>query len=504
MPGTTIETAVRTGPSATAGGPGTRYFVTGQSFKGPTGREGEPGYVLARSLAELREQVGGVVPFGFVDDDARVFFEELFEGGADLCFARVAGDAAAAASHTFQTAGALAAVKVDAVTVGSWANAGGGEAVKVAIAAGNPGTVNVSVLVNDVIVEVFRNLGTNADIAAALLGSDWVRGTDLGPVGGALPAPIAATALAGGANDSASVTAADLTDAFARFTDDLGSGVCAVPGYSADLVEAALEAHCKASRSPRIAYVNGAPGTTDVEAEADVAALQNSDGGEFVGYFWPSLVITNGPRSTKVVSPTGYMAAVRARAFAFGGGPWEVPAGDLAVVRSSVVVGTDVAVTDARADELDAAGVSVIRTVNGRAEAYGYRSLFVVAHPLDENPYELLKERDILNWLTVEARRIMSSDVFRTIDGQGRRLKRLEGELRGLCMTVRQAGGIFPLYDDAGALLDEGFTVDAGTSLNTRATLQQNRLRAALAVRTSPSAAKIELLITKASLTAGV
>lgn len=505
MPGTKITTAVRTGPSATLGGPGTRYFVVGQSEKGPSGRAGEPGYVLARSLAELRTAIGAPAAYSFIDDDARVFFEQLGDAGADICFARVAGPAAAAATVTKNTAGALAAVKFDASSVGTWANAAGSEPVTVEGVAGTAGSLTINVYVKGALVETFPNNATNADIAAALTKSAYVRGTDLAPVGGALPAVFAPTALAGGNGDTAAVTAAMLTAALARFTDDLGSGVIGIPGMPAAQVVAGLKAHCKAAGSPRIFYTADLPGTTDVQAAANVAALQDSDGGEFGGYFWPSLTITNGPRATKSIQPLGFEAANRAKAFAFGGGPWEVPAGELARATSSSVLGTDVAVTDLRADQLDALGVSVIRTIDGAPTTYGYRSLYVIPTPLAENPYELLKERDVLNWLVVEARKILRQPVFRTIDGQGRLLARIAGELRGLCESVVALGGIYPLRDDdTGELLDEGFTVDAGSALNPRASLQQNRLRAALTARTSPSAAQIELLITKASLTAGV
>lgn len=504
MPGIKITTAVRTGPSASRGGPGTRYFITGQSDKGPTGRPGEPGYVLASSLAELRSQVGGLVPYGFVDDDARVFFEELGDAGADLAFARVAGNAAAAAFTILDTAAALDAVRVEAVSVGTWANAGGSEALSVQPVAGTVGTITINVFVNGERVESFPNNSTNAEIAAALTKSAYVRGIDLGPVGGALPAAAGApVALAGGNSDSAAVTAADLTDAFERFTDDLGIGVIAVPGYPADQVAAGLQAHAQAHS--RIFYSYGDVDDDDVDAVAGAAALLNSDGGEFGGYLWPALTISNGPRSTKDVTPGGYAAAQRARAMAVAGGPWEVPAGDLAASRSSSVIAPNKAVTDARADELDAAHVSVIRTIDGRAELYGYRSLFVVAHPLDEDPYELLKERDVLNWLVDRAGKIMRGDVFRVIDGKGRRLAQLKGELLGLCQSVEASGGLFPIRDDVtGEVIDPAFSVETDAALNTRATLGQNRLRAAMTVRTSPTAASVELLLTKASLTAGV
>lgn len=479
--GVTTRTETRSGPAPTPRSPGSTYFVVGLTERGPTDEA-----VRVTSMAEYRAIFGDRFAAGYVYDDLTSFFED---GGSRAWVARGVGAAADVATTTLNDdAGAPApTLRLDAVDEGEWGNE-----VTREVLAGPVANSRVIVLRYRGQEERFT-ITSPADAVTKLELSKWVRGTDLGSVTVApnnLPAVTAEAALAGGTDNRAAVTAVTLTDLLDdRFPRELGDGFVTVPGYHADDVAEALDAHATANERIWAAHV----GEDETRQDALAAAAEyNTDAGGIL-YPWP--LIREG-RTLRRIPPTGYAAAARARAHDLEG-PWRAPIGELTASDYLAGLADDVGVDDAR--DLDAGRVSVLRRVGSSIRLYGWRSL-----SLDEENYALLNQRDLLNRIEVGARDILERFVGETIDGEGRLLARINGELRGFLAPMARAGGLYARYDGDGNLLDPGYSVTTSPEVNTPGVLAANRVHATLTVRPSPTAAEIDLTITKAGFLAAV
>lgn len=482
MPGVNVRTATRSGPVNPAIPPSGRYFVSAQFERGRTDVAQR-----VRSLAELEVLYGGRVSYGAGYDDLRTFFEE---GGTDAYVIRTVGPAATKGTHTYMDgAGTPAAsLKVDALSAGAWSTG-----VTVAVSAGSAGGATYKLTVDGPLeddVEVYDNLTTAADGVAALTSSAYVRGTDMG---GLKPANITATALSAGTDDRASITATHMTNALALFGPELGSGAVAVPGYPSSTVGAAILAHAKTNR--RLGLLAVAVGTNDAGYLSAADALIDEDA-EFLGLFGPWVRVPLGGGATKLISPEGYVAAVRARAH-LEAGPWAAPAGERAIAR--FVVGVERELTRAQGDTFDEGQVSAIRTIAGTTRLYGWRSLST-----DADNYALLTGRDVLNAVAVELEVRLERYVFQTIDSSGRLYASIAGECIGVLDPMRVAGGLYASYAEDGTQIDPGYSVDTGPTVNTTAVIQANTVAVVVALRVSPVGTLIDVTIVKAGLTASV
>ena len=477
--GINIRTATRSGPvnpSVPASG---RYFAVGQFDRGRTDVAQR-----VRSLAELEVRYGARVSYGAAYDDLRMFFEE---GGTEAYVVRVVGPAATVGTLTLNGAGAVPAVRVDALGGGAWSTG-----VKITVSAGSLAST-IKVLVDGPLVgdeETYDNLTSAADVASALAVSKYVKGTDLG---GPIPVALAATALSAGADDRAAITATHMVAGLDKFDVSLGAGAVAIPGYSASLVGAGLMAHAKAI-GRRLAILAGPRGATDSDYTT-LAATRVAPDGEFGGVFGPWVEVPLGNGITKLVSPEGYVAAKRALRH-LEVGPWAAPIGEPSAAR--FVVNTERQITRTQGNTLEEAQVNPIRMIQGAARIYGYRSL-----SSDVANYALLTGRDVLNYVAAEADTRLERFVGRTIDGKGQLLASVAAELVGILDPMRQAGGLYERVVD-GELIDPGYSVDVGDTVNTAAVLNANTAAAVVALRVSPTAALIDLTIVKAGLTATV
>lgn len=492
MPGVNVRTATRSGPVNAAVPAAGRYFVAGILERGRTDAP-----VRVRSLAELEVLFGGRIASGFVYDDLRTYFEE---GGSEAYVLRVVGPAATLGTLTLMDG---AGVPVGTVAVDSLGAYAGSTAVEVAVVEGSiAGTRKLEVYFGSVgdadakPVESFDNLDSPAMVVTALEASRYVRGRNLGSVTAPpanLPAVAPRAPLTAGSADAPGVTAAVLVAALERFGAELGAGVVAIPGYPSSATAAGLKAHAKATR--RLFLTGVAPGSSVADARNAAAALIAPDG-EYGGLVYPHVRIPAPGGAVRVVPAEGYAAAMRARAHREAG-PYRAPAGEIA--RARFVLGPERELTKAEGNELDEAGVSVIRTVAGSTRLYGWRSL-----SNDLSNYALLTGRDTLNVLAVEAEARLEQYVFRSIDGKGQLYGEVEAELIGLVDPMARAGGLFANVDDEGNVLDPGYGVDTGPTVNTQAVQNANTVAAVLAVRVSPVGTLIDLTIVKAGLTASV
>lgn len=498
MPGVNVRTATRSGPVNAAVPASGGYGVVGMTERGRTDVAQR-----VRSLAEFQVLYGGRFAAGFLYDDLRTFFEE--EGG-EAYVVRKVGPAATSGEHTFADTAAQPTLTVTALGEGA-------ASADIEVTVERPGTLagTFKLIVEDTasgIRETYDNLVTPADAVEALNGSQLVRGTDEGSATAApgdQPAATAATALSAGADDAAAVTAAQLVDGLDlldgdQLTSAVGGptsdpvGVVAIPGYTGATITAGLKAHAKAN--DRLYYTPAPVGSSVGDAKALAQGLLAPDG-EYGGVFYPPRVrIPLETGGTKLVSPEGYLAALRARAHR-DVGPWQAPAGERGVAK--FVLGPEVALTRAEADDLDDNNVNAIRTIAGTTRLYGYRSL-----SSDEANYALLIGRDVLNTYVKAAEVRLERYVFRTIDAQGRLFASIAGTLKALVEPMRAAGGLYERRADNGDVLDPGYSIDVGPTVNTDAVLAANEVHAVLAMRVSPVGTLIALTIVKAGLTASV
>lgn len=481
MPGVVVTPSLRTGPSAVTGNLASVTFAAGLTERGPSNVA-----TLITSVGAF-ERVYGVRQSysGALYDAVRVFFEE---GGSQIYIARVVGAAAAAGilSLSDRAATPLPTLKIAAVNPGAYSTE-----LTVAISDVTAGFV-VTVARNGVQVEA---LGPYADVPSAVTGintqSVTVRATNLASTSvGVLakPAVKAATALAAGSDDRTSVTATTVTNAVnTLFPKGLGVGAVIAPGYTADLVGAALIAHCKANR--RIALLS-APVGSDIPTMVALAATITADG-DYAGLFGPWVVIPDGS-ATRIIDPVGYIAGIRANAIN-NNGFWQRPAGTFGLAK--FVINTEYPLDESANNTLAAGGVSGIINYPVGPELFGWYSLSA-----DKTNFLLLSTRDSLNSLTGQVEAILHDFVWRTIDGTGRVFGEIEGALQGLLQPIADAGGVFPWVDTDGTVMDPGYSVQVDSTLNPVTQLGQNIISAAIGVRFSPAIATLLVSIYQAGL----
>lgn len=487
MPGTIIRTATRSGPVNPPMPESARYFVVGQFERGPI-----DGPQLVRSAAELERYFGTATGYSAAYSDLVTYFEE---GGSEALAIRVVGATATAGSVTLNDrAGApLATLKINAANPGGWSSR-----VSVRIGAGKlAATYALEVLVDGLVVEKYDNLASSAAAVGAIAGapSRFIRAVDLGAAttgASALPA-VGTFVLSAGNDQRATITAADMTAALDLLGDGYGGGVVAIPGYSADLVGEALKAHTKETN--RLGLLAAPIGSTEAEETALADELIAADG-EYLGLIAPWVRVPSSATTSKLISPEGYAAAMRARAHR-DAGPWRPAAGEVAIAR--YVLGPERAIGRAEGDRLDDAGVSAIRTIAGTTRLYGWRSLSD-----DLVNYALLTGRDTLNYVSHAVEAALEPLVFQPIDGRGHFLGRIETAVLGVLEPLRKAEALYPATDEVGVELDPGYSVDVGPTVNTPALLAANRAAVVAGVRISPVGAVIEALFVKAGLTAAV
>lgn len=479
MPGVSVTTTTRSGPSPALRTPSGQYFVVGLTDHGSTTAP-----IKVRGMADAIAAVGSRVSYGSVHDSLRMFFDE---GGECAYIARVVGGSATKGTYTFadRAGSPVNTIRVDAANAGSWSSG-----LKVQITNGSlADTFRMIVTLNGQVVQTETNIATPAEAVTRFASSEYIRVVDLSSATAAPnnnPAVIAATALSAGDDDRASVAVDDYVDALDLFTADLGDGCVAIPGQYDEDIWAGIDEHCQATN--RIGLLSAISSADDSDLLDRAAELDS----EYVGLFAPWIIISDGSGGRRTVSPEGYVAGVRARAHEQVG-PWRVPAGEIAISNSILDLATDFTTT--QADTLNDGRVSVIRPIAGTFRLYGWRSL-----SSDEDNYRHLKDRDLLNALTVQAKQRLEKYVFEPIDSTGHLLSLISGDLVNMCMPIARAGGLYARINEAGEEVDPGYVVDTGPSVNSTASLALNKVKVKLSVRISPVGELIELLIEKVDL----
>lgn len=474
MPGVIVETSTQPGATGLVEPVGATFFVAGLAERGDSVNP-----IEVRSMAEYAQKLGGRVSYGALYDALTLFFSE---GGSRALVARVVGAGATLGTLMLADRAGTPAntVRLDAKNAGAWSTQVTVEVLDGVLA----DTFTVLVRLNGVLVEQYRDQANPTDFVAALNArSALLTATNMGSATAAPsnnPAVLAATALSAGDDNRAAVNAAALVAALARFSPELGTGAVAIPGQAASAVGSGLQAHALAHG--RIALLAPALNSNIAAAKAEADPLRDDVDGSSSGFFYQWLTIPDGAGGTRTVSPEAFVAAKRSEAIRLAG-PWRAPAA--AQGRSRYAIAATPKVTRAELDDLANSRINAFRDFGGEVRLYGWRSLSI-----DAQNFLFLSARDTLNYIAQVAEAVLEEYVAETVDGSGRFLGRLEGEIRGVLEPIRADGGLFELDD-------EGYSVDVSEAVNTAEVLAAGEVRAVVGVRISPIAETIRLYLSK-------
>jgi hypothetical protein len=208
------------------------WFVTGLTEKGPL----TP--TLVRSLNDFTRIYGGRVGYSVLYDAVEGFFRE---GGARIYVSRVVGPNPVSSFVVLNDSGAAATLRVQASSVGDWANgATGGLKVQV-VAGANAGEFVLVVTLNGVEVTRSPSLVDKVAAIAWAEGNQYITLIDQASTND--PAIIGATNLTGGTDDRAAVTDTQWGIAIDRFTTDLGTGMVSAPGRTTNAAYIQIMGH---------------------------------------------------------------------------------------------------------------------------------------------------------------------------------------------------------------------------------------------------------------------
>jgi phage tail sheath protein FI len=451
------------------------WFVAGLAEKGPTSP------VLITSMAEYAEFFGVRVSYGLLYDALDAFFHE---GGNRAYVQRVLGPAAVSASRNLLDAGAAITLVATALNPGDWAND-----VDIAVVAGVGGGTFVLVI-REGAVEVERSPDL-ADQAAAIAwsqSSDYIRLT-----AGASsndPAVAAAALLTGGTDDRASITDTHWLVALDKFEKELGPGQVSYPGRTTGTAHTQLLAHAAANR--RIALLDFPDTSSKTTLIAAAAAITAN--GRWGAAFAPWAIIPGvAPGTTRTVPYSAVEAGIMARNDVSY--PANVPAaGELGANRYSIGL-SQPKWNQSDIEDLNEAGVNVVRYVYGEIRTYGFRTL---ADPVLESNWLMLGgSREVMS-VAAQGEEILERFVFDQIDGRGLLFSQLDGELTAMLQTEYAANALY------GATPGEAFHVDVGSTVNTPASIAAGELRAVVSIRTSPMAEYVVMELVKVPVTQAV
>lgn len=489
MPGVTITTAVRTGPTSATVRDSSQAFFVGLAQRGPVDEA-----VLVQSLAEFEETFGTYVTYAYLHPTVQTFFEE---GGTQCYIARVVGPDATTATRVLNEGGVGGSdcITLTANGPGDWAHN-----MDIQVTASSS-LRNIKLFYNDDLVYQTGNKATTTALVNAInnsaIASKYMSAVKLTDD---LPQVESATAFGAGSNtdgdddrsaDEVATTFTAYVDALELFLDSYGTGAVVCP--ETHEINTDLIAH--ANSYSRVALLHLEEAATD--AAGDAATLGAEDHSEHAAVFYPWVYVpTDVAGVNRLIPPTGFVAGKRALAHNQTG-PHQPYAGLISSAR--FVNGVEVDVNRTLGDSLDADYVNAIRVIANTVRIYGARSLST-----DTDNFRFITIQDTVNSVVVEANASMEDLVFSVVDGRGGLFASIEGRLTAICERMKSIGALYEAYDANGKLIDPGYSVKCDTSINTTAQLAEGTIKAQLGVRVSSVGDKIEVTIIKSNLTSSV
>jgi phage tail sheath protein FI len=483
MPGVTISTAVRTGPSNTTVRDSSQAFFVGLAERGPSGEA-----IKVNSLAEFESIFGGYVSYSYLQPTVQAFFEE---GGTQAYITRVVGPDATSGTRVLVNS-TTTVIQLHAVGEGAWSS----NLTSEVVASGD--LRNIRIRYNGDIIFTTGLKATNTELVSAIntnaLISNYLTATLVVP--GTLVAAMSATAFSAGTDDRDDDTVdttpfAAYTSALDTFLDSYGPGAVSCPETVS--INTALIAH--ANTNNRIAILHAA---FDEDDMATVAAdLAGESGSEHAAIYHPWVYTpTSVSGVNRLIPPDGYVMGKRALAHNQNG-PHQPYAGLISGARFVNGVYTDVNKTTG--DELDENFVNAIRIIANQVRIYGARSLST-----DTENFRFITSQDVINSVVSAVGASMEDLIFTVIDGRGGLFAEIEGRIIAICENMKSLGALYEGFDANGRKVDPGYTVKCDPSINTIASLAQGTVSAQVGVRVSSIGDKINVTIVKSNLTSTV
>lgn len=433
-----VTTQAVASPPASSSTPSGQAFVLGATQRGPVDKA-----VRVTSPAGFRAVFGDAAGGPATADLLDVAFRH---GLGAAWVGRLAGPAAMPASKVLGSA-----LTVTATSPGAWGNA---------VTAG--WTDATKTLVVD-------GVGYPAPDVATLQAALRLAGAPV-VVSGTLPAAnVTAAALTGGTDDSGN---ASIPGGLSLFDGGLGTGAVTVAGHSASTTAEDLAAHCEATN--RLGLLAGWSGDSTADIATDLALLDS----DALNLLFPWLLADGTAHS-----PAGLALGARARAHATGN-PARSPL-HIDFATSDWFDTVEVHVTDDEFKQLDAAGLSLVRSTHNGVRLSGWRT---VSAPQGVKTLQGAQYRDLIGWIGYEAGQVADRWSHSTVDGKGVALGALQGSLVGLLERIKPA-----LYSTDS---DPGYRVDCSAQLNPPEELANGVVRADISIKCAPTADWLRIGVT--------
>lgn len=483
MPGIVIETAVRTGPNSATVRSSSQFFVVGLAERGPSDAP-----VKVESLEEFELLFGDYQSYSYLHPTIQTFFEE---GGTRAYIGRAVGPDAELGGLTLLDGGGTPddTISLKAVGEGAWSTRLAAEVVD------SSGARIVKIYLDD--VEIFST-GAQTTVAAIVnaintspLAAPYVSATDLASGNtNPLPAVLAKTDFSEGDDDRNNADFAAVLD---LFNDSYGDGAVAIVDATDE--NAAVVEH--ANTHSRLALLHSASGTTVSEVIDDAAAVTAADHAEHAAYYFPWVYVPTAVTGvTRLIPPTGYVAAKRAQAHNQTGP--HAPAAGL-MSRARYVLGVETDIDRVAGDTLDDGKVNAIRVLSNTVRIYGARSCSG-----DVANFRFYTAQDVLNTVVTQAYTSLEDLVFSVLDGRNLVLGAVESRLLNLLIGLRNLGALYPAFDAGGVEVDPGFSVRCNSSINPINQLADGTIKAEVGIRVSSIGDKINVTIVKSNLTTSI
>lgn len=475
LPGTSVTVGDGGAKRSAAADSGTAFFI-GLTDRGPVDQA-----VLVRSLREAVAKLGDRVDYGMIYDSLDTFFHE---GGSKAYVGRIVGPSAVTATVNLNVSTSTPTLTVNAASPGGWGNN-----LKVKVVAGDGGgQYRIEVREKDAggsyqLVEVSPNLDDNVQAVQWATESQYIRLVDLAEGDPDLDQEASLTT---GDDKRGNITGDEVKAALDLFGEDLGPGQVAYPGSTDATAQKAVAAH--AATANRVALLDAIDTATVGTITAQASAITADKNGRSAALFAPWATIPGiAPGTTRTVPYSAVQAGLTARSDGATKNPNVAVAGENGVCR--YVTGlTQPAWDDGDRETLNDTGVNVAVEKYGTIRTYGNRTL---ANPVTEANWTQLSNARLAMFISSAGRAIAESYLFAQIDGRGIKLAEFAGDLQGILIPLYQMGALY------GATPEEAFSVDTGESVNTEQSLAEGVLSAAISVRMSPAAERVEILITK-------
>ena len=373
-----------------------------------------------------------------------------------------------------------------------------------------PGTITVTITVEDSAGNIITTETHGPYYLTSQLYADtssaWVTFSQSAATGFTvnLPAALAITPLAGGANASA-LTDASHVAALANFPSSLGSGSVALPGKTSATAWNGLDAHGIANNRFAIKDMLDNTSAAAVIAAASPAGYTPTSYGMIVQGSLVRPALPGG--ATRTVPGSAAVAALRAQVAVTSnqnqmpcGKNWPLdgPQGFTTSYGPAITPGgTPGTFSETDVDSLWAAGVNCFANFYGVPCLYG----FFTPIPKTTDPiyWQASCSVERMNLIGL-GKAILANYLFPPI--LGGTFTALDSDLAAMCLAETSAGALSRILP-SGALgqPSDAFAVLTGPPINTGATAQSGQINAQIQARLTPGASHVTLLISVLPIT---